>query len=97
MNQMHIPKCEKWIRTNGKRKIQSFQDSFAGSFNISLGVISLDGKALTVWSNSSLFCNYVIKNNHERCMREKQCIIDYVLKKRETIKYTCYMGITYFA
>lgn len=97
MNQGDISKSEEWIKTNGKRKIQSFQDSFADLFNISLGIISLDGKALTVWSNSSLFCHYISKNNHERCKKEKQCIINYVLKKEETIKNTCYMGITYFA
>ena len=97
MNKVEFSKCEKWIKTNGKRKIQSFQDSFADLFNISLGIISLDGKTLTVWSNSSLFCHRIIKNNRERCKQEKKCIIDYVLKKGETIKYTCYMGVTYFA
>jgi DNA-binding CsgD family transcriptional regulator/ligand-binding sensor protein len=97
MNQVEISKCEKWIKTNGKRKLQSFQDSFADLLNISLGIISLEGKALTVWSNSSLFCHCIIKSNRERCRREKQCIIDYVLKKGETIRYTCYMGVTYFA
>jgi len=89
--------CGKWIKTIGKRKIQSFQDSFADSFNISLGIINLQGKALTVWSNSSLFCHLIIQNNRERCKSEQQCMIDYVLKKRETIQRTCYMGITYFA
>lgn len=97
MNQMEFSRCKKWLTTIGKRKIQSFQDSFAEIFNISLGIISIDGKSLTVRSNSSLFCNYIIQNNSERCMNEKKNIIDYVLKKKETIKYTCYMGVTYFA
>ncbi|NFN39812.1 RNA polymerase subunit sigma-70 [Clostridium botulinum] len=88
---------EKWIKIKGKRKIQSFQDLYADLFNISLGIISLEGKALTVWSNSSLFCNYIIKNNSERCKQEKQKIIDYVMKNGQVIKYTCYMKITYFA
>ncbi|GAA0076346.1 hypothetical protein UT300005_07240 [Clostridium sp. CTA-5] len=97
MNQVNSLKGEKWIKINGKRKIQSFQDSYADLFDISLGIVSLDGKSLTVWSNSSLFCNYIIKNNNERCNQEKKHMIDYVLKKHETIKYTCYMKITYFA
>lgn len=97
MGQEGILNCEEWIKTKGKRKIQSFQDSFADLFNISLGMMSLDGKALTVWSNSSLICHYISSNNQERCKREKKSIIDYVLKKGQTIKYTCYMGITYFA
>lgn len=97
MRQIEVSKCKKWLNTMGKRKIQSFQDSFAELFNISLGIISIDNKSLTVWSNSSLFCNYIMKNNNERCKNEKKNIIDNVLKKREAIKYSCYMGITYFA
>lgn len=97
MNEIDTSKCQKWVKKNGKRKIQSFQDSFADLFNISLGIISLDGKSLTVWSSSSLFCHYVMKKNHERCKREQQGIIDYILKKRKSIIYTCYMGVTYFA
>lgn len=97
MDEMNLFKCQKWIKTNGKRKIQSFQDSFAELFNISLGIISLEGKALTVWSNSSLFCHYIIKKNSDRCKREQQIIIDYVSKRGEPIIYNCYMGITYFA
>ncbi|SFC91694.1 LuxR family transcriptional regulator [Clostridium uliginosum] len=97
MKQVNSLKGEKWVKINGKRKIQSFQDSYADLFNISLGMISLDGKPLTVWSNSSLFCNYIIKNNNVRCKQEKQHIIDCVSEKSETIKYTCYMKITYFA
>lgn len=92
-----ISKCEKWIKTTGKRKIQTFQDSFADLFNISLGIINLEGKSITVWSNSSLFCHLIIQNNRERCKSEQQCMIDYVLKKRETIQLTCYLGVTYFA
>jgi len=97
MNQIESSKCKSWLAVTGKRKIQSFQDSFAELFNISLGIVSIDGKSLVVWSDSSLFCNYIIKNNSERCSNERKNVIDHVLKKRETIKYTCYMGITYFA
>ncbi|NFO05182.1 RNA polymerase subunit sigma-70 [Clostridium botulinum] len=97
MDTCHNSQGEKWIKIKGKRKIQSFQDLYADLFNISLGITSLEGKTLTVWSNSSLFCNYIIKNNSERCKQEKQKIIDYVMKTGKSIKYTCYMKITYFA
>jgi len=97
MNQIEASKSKKWLVKIGKRRIQSFQDSFADLFNISLGIVSIDGKSLIVWSNSSLFCNFIIKNNNKRCEIEKENIIYHVLKKRETIQYTCYMGITYFA
>ncbi|UZP05064.1 LuxR family transcriptional regulator [Clostridium botulinum] len=97
MDTCHNSQGEKWIKIKGKRKIQSFQDLYADLFNISLGIMSLEGKTLTVWSNSSLFCNYIIKNNSERCKQEKQKIIEYVMKTGKSIKYTCYMKITYFA
>ncbi|HBJ2622447.1 TPA: LuxR family transcriptional regulator [Clostridium botulinum] len=97
MDTCHNSQGEKWIKIKGKRKIQSFQDLYADLFNISLGIMSLEGKTLTVWSNSSLFCNYIIKNNSERCKQEKQKIIDYVMNTGKSIKYTCYMKITYFA
>ncbi len=97
MDTCHNSQGEKWIKIKGKRKIQSFQDLYADLFNISLGIMSLEGKTLTVWSNSSLFCNYIIKNNSERCKQEKQKIIDYVMKTGKSVKYTCYMKITYFA
>ncbi|MEG1255209.1 PocR ligand-binding domain-containing protein [Clostridium sp.] len=72
MDKMEFSRCKKWLTTMGKRKIQSFQDSFAEIFNISLDIISIDGKSLTVRSNSSLFCNYIVKNNSERCRKEKK-------------------------
>lgn len=97
MNHTNTGKCHSWLKANGKRKIQSFQDSYADLLEISLGIIGLDGKSLTVWSNSSLFCHFIRKNNDDRCRCEKQRIIDYVDKKREPIKYTCYMQVTYFA
>ncbi len=97
MNEVDISKCENWIKTLEKRKIQSFQDSYADLFNISLGIIALDGRSLTVWSNSSLFCHYIMRSNHERCKKERAHIIDYVIKKKETIKYECYMNLIYFA
>ncbi|MCM0647513.1 PocR ligand-binding domain-containing protein [Clostridium swellfunianum] len=97
MSQPDFSKCQEWIKISGKRKVQSFQDCFADLFNISLGIVSLEGKSLTVWSNSSLFCHYILKKNHERCKREQQSILEHLLKKEESLIYTCYTGVTYFA
>ncbi|MDK2824070.1 MAG: two-component system, NarL family, response regulator [Clostridia bacterium] len=89
-------KCQSWIKTLGKEKIQAFQDSFAELFNISLCLLSLEGKALTVWSNSSLLCHYMLKNNRARCIQERQNVINKVFKKHETQIFTCYLGLTFF-
>ncbi|WZL73273.1 LuxR family transcriptional regulator [Clostridiaceae bacterium 35-E11] len=97
MNQIECLKCKQWIQVKRKRTIQSFQDSFADLFNISLGITTLNGKSITVWSNSSLFCHYIIKNNGSRCMKERKSMMEHIVKKKEPILYTCYMGITYFA
>lgn len=89
--------CEKWIKAIGKRKIQSFQDSFADLYNISLGIIDLEGKSVTVWSNSSLFCHLIMQKNRERCKSEQQRVIDNVINNQKIFIFTCYLGITYFA
>lgn len=90
-------KCQQWIKVKGKEKIQSFQDAFVESFDISLCLLSLDCEPLTVWSNSSLFCDYMMKKKHDRCMLERQKIIKSVIKNKTYTISTCYMGITYFA
>lgn len=97
MNKICILKSQEWIKTVGKSKIQCFQDCFADMFNITLGIFSPDGKPMTVYSNSSLFCHYIITNNRDRCNKEHQHIIERILSKKDTIIYTCYTGITYFA
>ncbi|WP_243270081.1 LuxR family transcriptional regulator [Thermanaerosceptrum fracticalcis] len=85
-----------WLKKVGKEKIQAFQDSFAKSFEISLCILSSKGKPLTIWSNSLLFCHYMMRKNRERCIRERQDAINYVLKQQKPHIFECYMGLTLF-
>lgn len=90
-------KNQQWIKRKGKEKIQSFQDSFAEFFKLSLCLMSLEGKALTVWSNSCLLCHYMKKNNNERCVQEHEKVIQQVINKKKAYIFTCYVGLTSFA
>lgn len=88
-------KNEDWVKSIGKEKVQALQDSFAALFNISLCLFSMEGKALTVWSNSSLFCHYMFNNHKERCLQERKKAINYTLNKGQIGVFNCYMGLTF--
>lgn len=88
--------AHEWIKKLGKDKLQAFQDALARMFGISLCLLSLDGKALTVWSNSSLFCHYMLQKNRSRCLQERENVIKHVLKNNKPNISTCYMGLTFF-
>ena len=85
-----------WAKTIGKGKLQAYQDSFARTFGISLCLMSLQGKTLTIWSNSSLFCFYMMKNNRVRCIQERQNAIKAAIADGQTSSFKCYMGLTFF-
>ena len=85
-----------WAKTIGKEKIQAYQDSFARTFGISLCLLSLQGKTLTIWSNSSLFCYYMMKNNRLRCIQERENAMKSILAQGQTRTFKCYMGLTFF-
>ena len=85
-----------WTKMIGKGKLQAYQDSFARTFGISLCLMSLEGKTLTIWSNSSLFCYYMMKNNRVRCIQERHNAIKAAVADGQTSSFTCYMGLTYF-
>ena len=85
-----------WVKMIGKEKLQAYQDSFARTFGISLCLLSLQGKALSIWSNSSLFCYYMMKNNRTRCLQERENAIKSVLELGHTRTIRCYMGLTFF-
>ena len=85
-----------WVKTIGKEKLQAYQDSFARTFGISLCLVSLQGKAFSIWSNSSLFCYYMMKNNRLRCLQERENAIKSVLSLGHTRIIRCYMGLTFF-
>ncbi len=85
-----------WTQQLGKEKLQAYQDSLARTFGISLCLLSLQGKTLSIWSNSSLFCYYMMKNNRGRCIQERENAIKSVLAQRQPLTFKCYMGLTFF-
>jgi DNA-binding CsgD family transcriptional regulator/ligand-binding sensor protein len=85
-----------WAKRVGKGKIQAYQDSFARTFGISLCLLSLEGKTLTIWSNSSLFCYDMMKNNRSRCIQERENAARAVLAQGQTRTFRCYLGLTFF-
>ena len=93
---INMVSSQKWLQMIGKEKIQAFQDAFTRTFEISLCLLDLEGKTLTVWSNSSLFCHYMMRNNRIRCIQERQNAMNFSIKNRKLKIFTCYMGMTYF-
>lgn len=91
-----IISSQQWLQRIGKERIQAFQDVFTRVFEISLCLMDLEGKTLTVWSNSSLFCHYMMHNSRMRCMQERQNAIKLVVNNRKSKIFTCYLGMTYF-
>lgn len=86
----------RWLQAVGKEQVQTFQDNFAASYNISLCLLSIDGEPLTVWSNESLLCYKLQKSNYAECMFYRKASIAAMLKKREPIIEYCYTGLVYF-
>lgn len=88
--------ANEWIRRWGKGKLQAFQDAFARAFGISLCLVNLEGVPLTVWSNSSLFCHYMLQNNRQRCLRERDNAIRQATETGRPYLSRCYMGLSFF-
>ena len=87
---------EQWLKKTGKEKIQAFQDTFAKTFGISLCLLDLKGRPLTIWSNSSLFCHSILHDRRDRCFQDRNIVIRRVLDNRKTYAGKCYMGLTVF-
>jgi DNA-binding CsgD family transcriptional regulator/ligand-binding sensor protein len=85
-----------WLSAIGKEKLQAFQDSFAKAFGISLCFLDLQGNPLIVWSNLPLMCDYLIKNDLPRCLRERWKMIRVVQETKQTYFHHCFMGMSYF-
>lgn len=79
-----------------KQGIQEIQDYLAKLSNLSLCLISLQGKPLTLWSNSSLLCHYMKENFRGKCKKEHSQIHKKVLVSKEACIFTCYLGISGF-
>lgn len=87
---------QEWLKRLGKGKIQAFQDAFARTFGISLCLVNLEGNPLTVWSNSSLFCHYMIKSNRARCLQEMAHAILQTIEVQTPSIFRCYLGVDFF-
>lgn len=87
---------QQWLQMIGKEKVQAFQEAFTRTFGISLCLLDLEGKTLTVWSKSSLFCHFMMHNSRVRCIQERQNALNFSIKNRKSRSFTCYMGMTYF-
>lgn len=87
---------KQWLSALGKEGLQAFQDSFAKTFDISLCFLDLTGVPLVVWSNLPLECDYMIKNNLERCMRERRNMIRVIRNTGRVHIHNCFMGLTFF-
>lgn len=97
MERCHMEKSAlKWLQFIGKEQVQTFQDNFAANYNISLCLLTIDGEPLTVWSNESLLCYKLQKNNSAECISYRKESIAAMLKKREPIIEYCYTGLAYF-
>jgi DNA-binding CsgD family transcriptional regulator/ligand-binding sensor protein len=88
--------AKQWLNIIGKEKLQAFQDNLAKTFSISLCFLDLFGEPLLVWSNLPLICDYMIKNNLERCMRERRKIIQVLRNTKDAYVHHCFMGLTFF-
>ena len=86
----------KWLNTAGKERVQAFQDNFAAAFDISACVLSLSGKAMTVWSNESLLCHYLSTKEGDHCRMQKERALQKMRKRGEIIVETCYAGVQAF-
>jgi DNA-binding CsgD family transcriptional regulator len=88
--------AQEWLKRWGKGKIQAFQDAFACAFGISLCLVTLEGEPLTVWSNSSLFCHYMMQNNRVRCLQERDHVLRQTIETGKTNLAKCYSGVKFF-
>lgn len=88
--------AREWLKRWGKGKLQAFQDAFARTFGISLCLVTLEGEPLTVWSNSSLFCHYMMQNNRERCLQERNHALRQTAETGKISLSKCYLGVSFF-
>jgi DNA-binding CsgD family transcriptional regulator/ligand-binding sensor protein len=92
----HLDLALNWLKTIGKDNVQSFQDNFAASYDISMCLFALSGEAITVWSNESLLCNHLYNSNETRCLYDRKQCFQKMQKMGVIIIETCYMGVTSF-
>lgn len=85
-----------WLQRIGREKIQTYQDSFAQTFGMSLCLLSLkSSKIITIGSDSSLFCYHMMKTNCARCIQERESAMKYVLTGGQICTFRCYRGLNF--
>ena len=87
---------QEWLKFIGKDKLQTFQDVFSQTYNISMSFFDAEGKALTVWSKYPLFCTVIQKENMQRCLEEGQNHLAGVSEKDKSKFFTCPFGMIGF-
>ena len=61
-----------WLEFVGKDKLQTFQDNFAETYEVSMIFVDLNGQPLTVGSKNNLFCFTIEKEHAVRCQENFQ-------------------------
>lgn len=84
--------AEPWLRFVGKGKLQTFQDSFAKTYGVSMIFLDINGYPLTVGSQNSLFCLAIEKEQPAGCQENFQSDRENMLEGKPFI-HICPFGI----
>ena len=87
---------QEWLKFIGKEKLQTFQDVFSQSYNVSMSFFDAEGKPLTVFSKYPLFCTVVQKENLQRCIEEGKNHLASIQEKDRSKFFTCPFGLIGF-
>lgn len=87
---------KRWLKTIGKEKVQSLQDMLANIFNVSICLLDLNGKAITVRSKPLLICYHIRKTKGEFCRQEFEKSIEKCKREKQAANHECYFGLKYF-
>ena len=88
--------AQEWLKFIGKDKLQTFQDVFSQSYNVSMSFFDTEGQPLTVFSKYPLFCNVVQKENLQRCIEEGKNHLSSVQTASKSFFFTCPFGLLGF-
>lgn len=85
-----------WINFIGKGKLQSLQDMLAEILNISLCLLDLDGRPITVSSKPSLLCHHIRKTKKDICHTEFMRSFNKCKEEKQPSKNECCFGLKNF-
>lgn len=87
---------KKWLKLVGKDKLQSLQDMLAKMFDVSICLLDLQGKSLTVRSKPLLICYHIRKSKGEFCRQEFAKSLEKCKTEGKAAEHECYFGLKYF-